>query len=91
MEKISVSLHGHATSISLEAEFYSELKKIAAADGLSVASLISMIDDRRIETGLSGLSGAIRVFILSRVISQRDAAMGPADNVIKSTDDDAFM
>ena len=91
MEKISVSLHGHATSISLEAEFYSELKKIAAADGLSVASLISMIDDRRVETGLSGLSGAIRVFILSRVISQRDAAMGPAHNVIKSTDDDAFM
>lgn len=68
MEKISVSLHGHATSISLEAEFYSELKKIAAEDGQSVASLISMIDDRRIETGLSGLSGAIRVFVLSRVI-----------------------
>ena len=47
MKKYSVSLHGHATSISLEPEFWQQICHIAATRGQSVASLISEIDDSR--------------------------------------------
>ena len=45
MNKYSVSLHGHATSVSLEAEFWEQICQIAEARQQSVASLISEIDD----------------------------------------------
>ena len=47
MKKYSVSLHGHATSISLEPEFWQQICHIAATRRQSVASLISEIDDSR--------------------------------------------
>jgi len=37
MKKYSVSLHGHATSISLEPEFWQQICHIAATRGQSVA------------------------------------------------------
>ena len=65
MHKISVSLSGHQTSISLEPEFLELLHKIATAKGLSVAGLISEIDaNRKIGTNLSS---AIRVWILNYI------------------------
>ena len=63
MEKHSVTINGHATSVSLEAEFWAELKRLAAAEGLALAALISQIDSNR----SSGLSGALRVFVLERL------------------------
>ena len=63
MEKHSVTINGHATSVSLEAEFWAELKRLAAAEGVALAALISQIDTRR----SSGLSGALRVFVLERL------------------------
>ncbi len=65
MKKISVSLSGHQTSISLESEFIDVLKQIAAARGVSVASIISDIDNTRRNTNLSS---AIRVWILNQVM-----------------------
>ena len=62
LRKHSIMIAGHRTSISLEAAFWEGLRRIAAADGRSVASLVSDIDRRR--TG--NLSGAIRVFVLQR-------------------------
>lgn len=67
LSKHSVVIAGHRTSISLEAAFWDGLRAIAAADGRSVAALVTEIDRRR--TG--SLSGAIRVFVLQR------AARGP--------------
>lgn len=62
MKKISVSLSGHQTSISLEPEFIAALHKIAAAKKMSVAKLIADIDSTR---GINdNLSSAIRVWIL---------------------------
>ena len=64
MIKRSVVLAGHATSASLEPEFWEALHDIARGDGMSVASLIARIDadlERR-----QNISGAIRVFILKR-------------------------
>ena len=60
MKKRSVSIRGHRTSLSLEDGFWEELARIADDRGLSVAGLISEIDNAR--TG--GLSSAVRLFIL---------------------------
>ncbi len=65
MKKISVSLSGHQTSISLEPEFIAELQRIAKLQNTSVASIISQIDEKR--TANTNLSSAIRVWILHTV------------------------
>lgn len=62
MKKISVSLSGHQTSISLEDEFVVALNKIAKNKNRSVASIIQEIDSVR--TPESNLSSAVRVWIL---------------------------
>ncbi len=65
MKKISISLSGHQTSISLEPEFIAELQRIAHENKKSVASIISDIDSSR--PAHSNLSSAIRVWILNSV------------------------
>jgi len=65
MKKISVSLSGHQTSISLEPEFISELQRIAKAQNKSIASIISELDKTR--TPNQNLSSAIRVWILKNI------------------------
>ena len=62
MKKISVSLSGHQTSISIEDEFIVALNKIARAKNRSVASIIQEIDSNR--TPGTNLSSAVRVWIL---------------------------
>ncbi|MBR4860312.1 MAG: ribbon-helix-helix domain-containing protein [Alphaproteobacteria bacterium] len=66
MKKISVSVSGHQTSITLEPEFIDILKKIATARNTSVASIICEIDNTR--TPGTNLSSAIRVWILKQVM-----------------------
>lgn len=66
MKKISVSLSGHQTSITLEPEFIDVLKRIATARGVSIASIISEIDNNRNTD--TNLSSAIRVWILNQVM-----------------------
>ena len=65
MKKISVSLSGHQTSISLEPEFISELQQIAKTQNKSIASIISELDKTR--TPNQNLSSAIRVWILKNI------------------------
>lgn len=65
MKKISVSLSGHQTSISLEPEFIAELKHIAKKNNTSIASIISSIDEKRAPN--TNLSSAIRVWILNHI------------------------
>jgi len=45
MKKHSVTLRGHATSITLEDEFWIILKQIAIDKNQSIASLIDEIDE----------------------------------------------
>ena len=60
VEKRSVLVAGHRTSVSLEPEFWEALKEIAARRGLSLSQMVAEID-----AGRSGnLSSAIRVFVL---------------------------
>jgi len=60
MKKRSIKIAGHATSITLEDEFWTELKSIAARENKSLNHLITEID----KTRKGNLSSAIRVYIL---------------------------
>lgn len=68
LQKRSVNLHGHATSLALEPEFWAVLDAAAAADGVSLAGLIARIDDAR---GDRPLASACRVFALQNPRSPR--------------------
>ena len=70
MHKRSLTIHGHRTSISLEEPFWMALNDIAKARQQSVASLVQMIDKKRV----GGLSSAIRVFILAELRHQLAAS-----------------
>ena len=63
MKKRSILIDGHATSVSVESAFWSELKKIATAKNISLNALIQKIDHGR----SGGLSGAIRLFVLAEL------------------------
>jgi predicted DNA-binding ribbon-helix-helix protein len=61
--KRSLTLHGHRTSVSLEAAFWEAFRKIAAERGIPINQLAAEIDDAR--SGDEGLASAIRVFVLN--------------------------
>ena len=67
-EKHSHTLHGHRTSVSLEAAFWQEFRTIAAARGQTLNALAAEIDAQR---GAVGLASAIRVFVLQTLKSSR--------------------
>ena len=66
MQKYSVSIRGHATSISLEPEFWDVLCALATAQNKAVAQLIAEIDADRSRKSV-GLSSAIRLYILNEM------------------------
>ncbi len=65
--KRSVSIDGHGTSVSLEDEFWDELKTIASSERVSVAALIARIDHER--GTKHALSSALRLHVL-KVLKQ---------------------
>jgi len=60
IEKRSVLIAGHATSLSLEPEFWTALREIARRRGLSLNRLVAAVDAER----RGNLSSALRVFVL---------------------------
>jgi predicted DNA-binding ribbon-helix-helix protein len=66
MQKISVSISGHQTSITLEPEFIEILKKIATIQHTSVSAIIYKIDNSRSQN--TNLSSAVRIWILNQMI-----------------------
>lgn len=66
MRKISISLSGHQTSLSLEQEFFDVLQEIAKKRNTSVASLIKQIDESR--NPESNLSSETRIWILKQIL-----------------------
>ncbi len=61
VEKRSVTIRGHQTSVSLEAPFWEALKEMAAAEGRSLAGLIAEVDD----ASDGNLSSALRLHVLA--------------------------
>jgi len=72
-KKHSLTLHGHRTSVSLETPFWELFREIAARDGKTINQLAAEIDADC--AGKSGLAGAIRIYLLNDLISQRDLAV----------------
>lgn len=72
--KRSLSIAGHRTSISLEPEFWHEVKAIAEVEGRSVASLVAEIDGGR-DPKSGSLSSALRLFVLAR-LKARSSSIG---------------
>lgn len=63
MKKRSLLIMGHATSISLEDEFWEILKEISVEKTQSIQELIEQIDLTR----TSNLSSAVRLFVLNHL------------------------
>lgn len=63
MKKRSLLIMGHATSISLEDEFWETLKEISVEKTQSIQELIEQIDLTR----TSNLSSAVRLFVLNHL------------------------
>ncbi len=66
--KHSLTLKGHRTSVSLEAEFWEAFQGLARARGVSVNELAAEVDAGR--GGDVGLASAIRVWVL-RALTER--------------------
>ena len=60
--KRSLTIAGHRTSLSLEAEFWAALRQAAAARHVPLAVLVGEIDGMR---GDRNLSSAVRVWLLA--------------------------
>ena len=60
--KRSITIAGHATSISLEPSFWAALSDMAAAHNMSLTDVIAEIDERPRN---SSLTSALRVAVLN--------------------------
>lgn len=47
LEKRSLSLAGHRTSVALEPAFWRALEEAAAREGVSLSAFVRMVDERR--------------------------------------------
>jgi predicted DNA-binding ribbon-helix-helix protein len=65
LQKRSMRIAGHRTSLALEREFWSGLETIARARSQSLPSLIAGIDEQRAQIAPdASLASAVRVFVL---------------------------
>ena len=71
VRKRSLTIAGHATSLSLEEEFWQDLRDIARGRSLSLSALVGAIDAKR----QGNLSSALRLFIRD---CYRRGELGPA-------------
>ncbi|HAT86489.1 ribbon-helix-helix domain-containing protein [Cohaesibacter gelatinilyticus] len=81
MQKHSVTISGHRTSISLEDEFWIGLKAIAATRNRSLADVIRQIDKDR---GSTNLSSAIRLAVLNFYKAQIQPTPSPDNETYQS-------
>jgi predicted DNA-binding ribbon-helix-helix protein len=68
MQKRSITIAGHRTSVALEPEFWAALDATAAARGIALARLVAEIDEAR---GVGNLASALRVFVLAEARAGR--------------------
>lgn len=69
LQKRSMRIAGHRTSLALEQEFWEALEKIARARSQSLPALIASVDEQRAK-GVpdASLASAVRVFVLQNRI-----------------------
>lgn len=71
VEKRSIVVGGHKTSVSVENPFWSAMKEIAASRDATLSELVGEIDANRQQ---GNLSSAIRLFVLDYFRSRNVAA-----------------
>lgn len=62
MEKRSLTIAGHRTSIAIEGDFWAGLEAMAMGSGKSIAALVAEIDQQR---DAPNLSSAVRLAVLA--------------------------
>jgi len=71
MIKRSLSIHGHRTSLALEAEFWDVIDEAVKQSGKSFARFIRDLDDIRTEGGTEqNLASYLRVWVLRHIQNQ---------------------
>lgn len=75
--KRSFTIKGHRTSISIEAPFWEALRQVAEAKRTTLSALVAAIDKER---GQSGLSSAVRVWVLDYFRNQQAQAKIDAES-----------
>ena len=76
--KRSLTLHGHATSVSLEPDFWRVFQALAQERGMAVNALAAQIDEQR--GPATGLATAIRLFVLREL----EAKLSEARDVLRA-------
>ena len=61
--KRSLTIRGHRTSVTLEEAFWTALREVAQAEGVSVAALVAEVDSAR--DPATNLASAIRLRVLA--------------------------
>ena len=69
--KRSIVIGGHKTSVSLEDDFWTDLKEIAHFHDVTLSKLVAAIDAMRKQ---ANLSSAIRLFVLEHFQNERKQA-----------------
>jgi predicted DNA-binding ribbon-helix-helix protein len=64
IQKRSIMIAGHRTSVSLEEAFWSDLKEIAHSQEATLSELVAKIDETRQTRQQTNLSSAIRLYVL---------------------------
>jgi len=77
MDKRSLSIAGHRTSIALEPEFWAALEAMAAEKSQPMAGLIRDIDETRKTTNLSS---AVRLAVLRWYQGKASEQNGPSSS-----------
>ena len=65
--KRSIVIHGHKTSVSLEDQFWTTLKQIAARRDMTLSELVGQIDADRHH---ANLSSTLRLFVLGEFMDK---------------------
>lgn len=71
LRKHSLSLRGHATSVSLEDPFWEAFQRLARSQGRSTAALAADLDQARTHMDpMPNLSSMIRIYVLTAAQNQ---------------------
>ena len=78
IQKRSVIIAGHRTSVSLEPEFWAALKDIALQRNVSINELVTEIDGQR----RGNLSSSLRVHVLTFLQGRLAASAAPREGTV---------
>ena len=85
MRKHSLVIAGHATSVSLEQEFWDVLKEIADRRGIALAALIAEVDAERAENLSSAPSARMQPLLAATAAERKRRASDARRKKLRSS------